>query len=422
MLRALSVFIPRFAVPPVHPSVRSGVRGRRTAAAALAVAMLAVAGFAPVPRATAGDAGETAPAEEVDTAPRRIVRYSINDYPELHKAGRLMVDFTVDTPMFKNPRKDFFAKALDGDALRKFYQVRTESDRYPYRRPHADSADNDVQYNLDDMKAKALVFVPKEFEEEKGEGWGVFLFFQPYGDSMPNILSARHAVFTKHKLVFAMLRDFETVADSIYGRYNDLRVIALTLDILASLRKEFPALDETAAKSRVFVGGCGRHAARKAGLCAINFPDYVRGLLYVNNVAVPRLLTRKHFGGENNYEFRRDDMLFLSPKDFKKAAKKVRVAGIYFGRQSAGHKFMYHALYDYQSKDLGFRTRFFDVAGDSDDSESSSYYGYTYSSYSGYITPPAEALDQALAFLGGEKIKQPEVRVGGNYVKDWKWK
>lgn len=362
---------------------------------------------------TGGSAGEASDAAESVEAPDAMKpdgesgddssKAALSSLNSPEKNGRLMYNFTIDQRMFPKSR-DFFRQATGGNAMKRHYKNKYGTD-----------PEEEVGYDPSTLGSAAGVWIPKQFDEEKGKGWGVFLFLTGAEGAAqkkfcPHIVRLTQESLIKNKMIVAWIN---TLKSDPYGNYDpktsDLFRMSLALDTLATLRKEFPSLNEPASRARYVVGGTQSITNRVAGALAVNFPTEIKGCLFIGYLMSPRALSKKDFGNRpNRRSFDRDDLPYIAKEaDIKKAARSLRVVAIIAGNPGHYiHDVAYHVLIDYRK--LGFAVRYFDLPGNSVDT-----------------TPPAgiphEVYDRAFAFLGGDDtVPQDAVRSAPTYV--WKWK
>lgn len=305
--------------------------------------------------------------------------------------------FDVAKRAFAKPSA-FFDRAEGGSAMRKFYaeNLNTRGDRAKAAR----KADDMVNYPEADGPPHAFVFRPPSYDAAEAKaGYGVYVHLETNDKRFRTLPESYEKLFDEQKIFF--LRPFFPEA----AEGDDVMRMSVALDLLASLRDEYPGI----AAKRVFVGGT-EDGARLAGIMAFNFPKTFAGYLTCHGTA--------DLPGADKIEGRRNRMIYRVGKncgndlpyweigDIRRRKGSVRLAQILFWDKENG-------IDDYTVNRRSFASAFL--------LNRENYKVFVQEWPDFAFPPPPELFENALRFLGGRKVKQEPIRMVDACFLTWKY-
>lgn len=325
--------------------------------------------------------------------------------------------FEVSTRMYK--AREFFNKARGGKDLREFYTKRRHSRDDEGATRKKDDIEKSIEYDMEDKdhRPTALLFRPEAFDaasEKERKNWGLYVHVITRGEirEFTELPDDFQAMLAKHKLVYLYphFNDREKARDDLYA-------MASTLDLIESVRAEYPDL----GKKRLIIGG-SYDGARLAMILATNFSLF-DGVVCFQDLAFPPFIASDASfklegtgsGFFNTIKLPTTDIPYLKPSDLRKVGDKMRLA-VFNNAPSKGKRYippnteggegssameLVVGLRKYAN--LKYKIRFFD--GQMKEEQ---------------FFPEMEYWDEALTWAGGKDVKQrPSPAAKEMRVNNW---
>lgn len=242
-------------------------------------------------------------------------------------------NFAIHTKLFKKP-KDYFEGNVRKAAY-KFYKDKKTADSLD---DAVSSPEKLIGYSTSEETAS--LYIPDNYNDDATAQYGLYIHISP--GKKGGIPGGYESTFDKHRIIAISPHDAG-------NNRSDLRRMALALDCMASIKKDY-RID----KSRVYIGGLSGGGILSF-YTALLYPEYFTAA--ISHARGVNLDQRPSSGGR----FWRVEVPYLDNNDLKKVARLKGKWIFVSGPKDFNHEHIVAEIPQWEKR--GFNVKFFDVPG-----------------------------------------------------------